>query len=476
MLHNNILPVRISRNVLAWLLTALVGITGISSVAHWVAGTPDGYRAAGTFKTEDLVVVNTAAVGGDFAVNTSKFTVTGSNGNTNVAGTLDATGLIGTNAQPHFGAKGVRINSVTGTLTEPYIVVYNGDPNGVANLCGGGNCDKGSMLLDTSTPSYWINTTGSTIWAQVIGAGANPFNGPGSDGTCTFDGVTTPVCGATLSGSTYTMAADIQANTMSVATGVIVVTHGYRIFVFGTLTLTGTANINCDGISAVNTVSGQLGCSAGVYNASGGGGSGGLGANGATASAQTSGPRVFTTVAATAAATPGAGHGQGGGGGQAAGGISTGGGGGAVTIVSAASGGWSFVSEEKGAVDGQTASFYTWGSGGGAGGGDAGGGSGGGGGGAGGHVYVTCGTLAGTGTITARGGNGSAAPSKGNNGSGGGGGGGGGIVSIYYGHRTGSVTCSVTGGSGGAALGTGQAGAAGSDGWCFLHNTSGDGT
>jgi hypothetical protein len=142
----------------------------------------------------------------------------------------------------------------------------------------------------------------------------------------------------------------------------------------------------------------------------------------------------------------------------------------------------------RGTVDGghQATSLYSCGNGGGGGATLDGAGTGGAGGSGGGCCFVACQTIAGAGTIEAKGAAGTAGGAGGGAGSGGGGGGGGGLVCVVYSTATGTVACSVTGGAGGAGAGSvnttggnGHAGlaygTAGSSGITGI-NLSGDGT
>jgi hypothetical protein len=124
------------------LIAALVTCSSSYVSCNFSNGSISQPRAQGTFHTTDLVVDNTATVGGTF----------------------DVTGLIGVTNQPHFAAKGIQINSFSGTLVQPFIRAFSGNPNGV--VTGG----KGSIVLDGLTPATWINTDGVTAWS-VIGSG-----------------------------------------------------------------------------------------------------------------------------------------------------------------------------------------------------------------------------------------------------------------------------------------------------------------
>ncbi|HEY4441641.1 MAG TPA: hypothetical protein VGN14_14375 [Candidatus Elarobacter sp.] len=281
--------------------------------------------------------------------------------------------------------------------------------------------------------------------------------GDGSDGVAAFDGATT-VAGMVPAANVYTMARDYFFTNATLATGVTIVTNGFRLFVAGTLTGAGTALIQWNG-----------------QNASGANGAvGGAGLSNANSSINTDG------VAATASGGPGANGGTGNG---AAGtnlnmqSISgNGGAGGTGAASTAGAGGTVFFS---GSIAGSLRTlptallmslFFasngtnTWhtvqgGGGGGAGGGDA-TNNGGGGGAGGGTVGVYAKTFAGSGAIQARGGNGGNVTVSGLGAGGGGGGGGGLVIAVSQSVVTGTPntipgwTIDANGGAAGAGHGT----------------------
>lgn len=319
--------------------------------------------------------------------------------------------------------------------------------------------------LGTITTGTWTGTTiavanggtGATTASDArdaLGVARPSIYGSGRDGAVAFDGVATPVAGATLSGSTYTMTRDVSGTTVTVAAGVTTKCVGYKLRATGALTLGAAAIISCDGGAASGT-------SGGVAAVTGGG---------TLSSTATAGANGRSTVGAGGGASgtnPSIG-GTGGGGGAAAGGSPAGGGGGSVSAPAASAGD---LRDPPCLYDGRLltttgATGCDAGTGGGAGGHDGVSGNSGGGGGGGGGVYVAGDTINNAGTIRANGGAGSAATGTDN---GGGGGGGGGWVLLVYRDTTGSGlgTVEAAGGAAGAGSGAGAAGSAGSSGTVY---------
>ena len=300
----------------------------------------------------------------------------------------------------------------------------------------------GRALLDDATAAAQRSTLGTTAW---------PGFGQGRDGALAFDGVATPVGGAMLVGSTYTLVRDLAATTVTIATGVSVNTAGFKIRVSGKLQLVGTASIQYNG----NAASGLTPGSAVSGGTCGGGTAGGTGRS--TSAAGGAGGNQATCLG-----------GAGGTGGAAAGGSPAGGGGGGATAAAATSGD---VRDPPGLETGRlwtaTAVVVPSGGAGGGGGGHDGvsGVSGGGGSGAG-TIYIACDEIDNAGSITATGGAGAAATGTDN---GGGGGGGGGHILLVYRATSGSGLGTVTaaGGAGGALSGAGAVGSAGSTGTVY---------
>jgi hypothetical protein len=366
---------------------------------------------------------------------------------------------------------GALIVDTTATVGGSLIETRAGDPNGAVTGA------EGSLVMDSTTPALWQNTNGATAWTKIGGftTGSSVYYGDGSDGTITFDCVTTPVAGATLSGSTYTLARDIAPLNMTVNGGCTVATRNFRVFVLNTLTNNGT--IMNSGDAAVGRPGGNCGgVSTKFYAACAG--SGGSGTNGPGAGTDGDANSVaipqWPAQATTAPGAAGGGHGQGGGGGST--GANAGGGGGSIANPSVNAGLFTAVSSFAGKFDGSGGAVSPWGTGGGGGGCVGGSCTGGGGGGGGGIVFVGANQCLGTGVIAARGGNGGNGALVGGTGAGGGGGGGGGVVSLIYSHRSAGCTTSVTGGTGGTPAGTGAAGGNGSSGTALTYNLSGDGS
>jgi hypothetical protein len=381
-------------------------------------------RTTGTFRTQDLVVDNTETIGGSL------------------------------------------------------FRTFAGNPNGSVTAA------EGSLILDSSTPALWQNVDGATAWVKVGGfsTGSSVYYADGSDGTCNFDGVTSPVCGATLSGSTYTLQRDTAPMNAIVAAGVTVRTDNWRFMVFDTLMGGGAgATISNSGFPGVGRALGNCGgISTHYYQAchgSGGAGSFGTGPGGTGDGNATAIPQ-WPTVAATPPDTNGGGHGQGGGGGST--GAHLGGTGGSIANPSVNAGLFTAVGGWSGKADAYGITWGLYGTGGGGGGCDDGAGgpcTAGGAGGAGGILFVSANQCTGTIVLRSDGGAGAAGVlNAGNTGAGGGAGGGGGILTFLYSHREAGCTTSVAGGVGGAGVGTGGNGGNGSSGSAFIYNISGDGT
>lgn len=292
----------------------------------------------------------------------------------------------------------------------------------------------------------------NSVWrATLLGGGASSgggglsIYGTGAAGSGTLDGAAT-VFGLAPAANVYTAVADIYAADLTINTGIALHMNGFRLFVSGTLTLSGTAHVHNDGnAGAAAGTAGAATSNAGTLGFGTAGGAGGVAAG--------SGGTPESGVAGGAGAAGGAGSGG------------AGGAGGTATPVSAAQGGTTLPSAVPYALTGiihASTGRFDGGTGGGGGGGD--GTAGGGGGGGGGALVVAAQTLAGTGTISADGGDGGT-PAAGNRG--GGGGGGGGVVSLISNSGLGTVTLSAAGGTAGAGSGTGAAGTNGAAGGAF---------
>lgn len=339
------------------------------------------------------------------------------------------------------------------------------------------------LLAGSGTYSDHLRTTVTTDGTTMSGTGsagsalsADPgfavltygLFGDGSDGACAFDGVTTPVAGANLSGTTYTMTRNVFCNGATIATG-ISVTGPYAFHDLGTLTLTGTAKIHRNGNSATSATGGA-GLGAGYLGASSAGGNGNnnsCGGGGASASTIN-----WCSNSGGGGGNPGAtgGNCKGGGSGQQNGAISCSGG----TITNVSTAGtvnppwYRYVVEQVNGRFGGTV-VLTGGTGGGGGATALNNGCiGGGGGGGAAPVVVLAHKIEGSGSIEAKGGNGfdgctNLAPSYNLNGAGGGGGGGGSTVTVVIG--VGSFpTINVSGGTKGLGHSTSGSAKDGGDG------------
>lgn len=257
------------------------------------------------------------------------------------------------------------------------------------------------------------------------------------DGTNTFSGFTSK------SGSQYTLTRDVFATSLTVNSGVTLLTGAYRIFCTGMFTNNGTVeNLG----PAASGITGATG-SAGSLHA------GGTGATGTSGNGSGTGTSPAGAVGTGTGGSGGAGSGKTGGTAQA------------VSLAAT----WPFKLPNavlSGIILPGPAStgnaFAPAGGVGGASGGGDGTNSGGGGGGGGGAIAIFAQTAINTGTISAAGGTGGTPPT-GN--CGGGGGGGGGIIVIYSVQAWSNTgTTNVNGGNPGSGIGTGAAGTAGGSG------------
>ncbi len=303
---------------------------------------------------------------------------------------------------------GISATNAGGGITEVAIVDFVGD-SGSGGTDGGvpapsaGDAAAGKVL---SADGTWktvgaITTIGSTEYAD------------GSDGAFTADGSATPAW-ATRSGSVYTMTRNAYLASLTINSGVSIITSGYLIWGTGTLTGVDATSVIKNGGSNSTAGSSGLAGPAGIMGAGSNGGTGFSASNG-TASGG------LTTALG----------GQGGQGGAS--GVRTSPTAGVPTAPSAAQGSLHGISTLVAFTGGTTPSGslqYKGGTGGSSGGGET--GSGGGGGGGGGICAVAFRAFAGAGTVHADGGNGG----NGTTLAGGGGGGGGGAVLI----RTGTAT------------------------------------
>jgi hypothetical protein len=283
---------------------------------------------------------------------------------------------------------------------------------------------------------------------NLVGLFGLPF-GDGSDGAATGDGILA-VPGTTLAGGTYTATRDLFFQDLTLS-GILNMA-GYRLFVRGTLALTGTIHNN-------GTTGSVLGGGAAPAGTLKGGGAGGI--------AGGSGGTGTVSGAAGASVTRSAGGSGGAGGAAGAGGP---GAAGTSAPPAATEGSYRALhSLLTGHIFGAGAINVLSGGAGGGGGGAA-DGTGGGGGGGGGGVVVSARVISwgAAASISAHGGDGE--QSHGGTLNGGGGGGGGGYVFVVCARKIGTSVLNVLGGAGGAKQGTGLVGAAGSPGTAIEFN------
>ncbi len=330
--------------------------------------------------------------------------------------------------------------------------------------------------------SVGVTVSGQTIQFSgpgTTGAGSGGGGGSGALAAAVFgtgsDGDVTISVSTTLAPNR-----DYYYNNLTINTGVIVDADAVRIFVKGTLTLTGTAKLHCDGKAGGNGGNGTIaaGGSAGAAGSAGTtgnigpaavgligkvGGFNGNGLNGSNGGASTMGVQHSNAVA----------------GGNSN--VNTGGTAGTGATATQAAGEKPFaypICVTVKTMDAQAFNHATMfgtapSSGSGAGGSAAGGGGSGGSGASGNYLVVCARTITGSGTLSTLGGNGGTG-GNGFNGTGGAGGGGGGnggaggFLCLIYGDRAGfSGTTSVAGGSGGnggTGTGTGTSGGNGATG------------
>lgn len=287
------------------------------------------------------------------------------------------------------------------------------------------------------------------------------FFGDGSDGTVHMDGTNTFAAFASKSGSTYTLVRDVYASTLTLDSGKVLNTAGYRVFCKTSLTNAGT--LHDDGGAGGN--GGNAGVGAGKGDAGAAGSAPVAGSLGSSGAGGAGGAGPGTGSNPGAAGTGGLGEGGNGGNGghgednDIGTGGAVGGTGGVESVQHFRTLGVDF-------LVGSQLQGGSGGAGGGSGAGDVNKGGGGGGGGAGGGVLaIYARTLTNTGTIRANGGaGGNGGNSDGVGGSGGGGGGGGGgFVYILYDFLT-AGTIQANGGAKGNHGTQGTGGANSTDG------------
>lgn len=420
-----------------------VGFNSSESAVTSVTGT-NGVTATPT--TGNVVVsgVNaTTTTVGVASFNPADFTVSGSGEVTLIStgGVNSVTGSGSVTATPTTGNVVVGLTGIT-----QYDILIGGATNTIANVTNGTN---GQVLT--------ANTGAAPTWqAASSGSAQLGVYGDGSDGTQTFDGITT-ILGIVPTGTAgnyfYTLARDIFLQSSTIDSGVSIVTNGFRFFCQGTLTNNGTIEWNGNA-----GVTGGIG-GAGLTNANVFTGTFGFGGSGATGTGSSSNNQ---------SANPFGGPGGNGGAGASGGGAA-----GTITPSVASKGSLRSIPQSVTGIllySSSNGSVST-GTGGGGGGGD-GVNKGGGGGGSGGLVLLVVYKFAGTGNISALGGNGGNGALVGTN-CGGGGGGGGGVViitsnSISSGAISGQTISAAGGTAGNGSVGGGSAGSNGSAGTIIL--------
>lgn len=393
-----------------------------------VTSTPYAITAknlTGTLPTSQLIgtIPLSQLQGAVLTNNQSAVTLTGSfSGNGAGLGSLNASSVTSGTLADNFLSQNVALLNRNQTFSGAAQFTntansFTGNGAGLTNIIGISN---GVISVQMLQPA-------------VAGRLGPPTFGDGSDGNVT---ISTPA----------TLTHDMYYSNLTVSASGTLNTGGFRVFVFGTCTITAPGVIQNNGASASG---GSLGL--GAPTGSLGGGSGGA---------------LGTTGAAGAGTNVSSGAGGSGGKGGNSGSFG-GGAGGTVTLVDATNGGLGVLRTFPNAFTGRDLASQPiqGGAGGGGGGGVGGFAQAGGGGGGGGVVLLAAPLITGNGTIRASGGNGGNAPGSG---AGGGGGGGGGCVIIISEQSPGGVTFNVSGGTGGAGNGGGAAGAPGAVGRVFL--------
>ncbi len=336
-------------------------------------------------------------------------------------GQITANGTTGSGRAASGGAGG-SIWVTTGTLAGSGAFRADGGAGfSTSNYGGGGAGGGGRMAIYYNQAGSFSGFTASTASAGIPAA---QFNSPAGAGTVAFIDQTVP------SGHLHvytTFATDVGNSSLTfgaitVHSGAIFTMPGSSTVSAGNLTVQATGRITADGLGFAG---GQgPGAGGGAPEAAGGGGHGGTGGVGYDRFYSGAPPYLgvggSTYGSAAEPSTLGSGGGR-----SFNGGGSGGAGGGAIRLI---------VSGTL-QVDGQVTAHGLDGSGLASGGG------------AGGSIWLTGGTVTGTGLICADGGAGT-----GTSGFGGGGGGGGGRIALYYGSNTFSGTICVFGGTFGPAF------------------------
>ncbi len=335
------------------------------------------------------------------------------------------------------------------TATNYSAGTYSGQTNKSApppgNVAEGFNAGYG---LPIEWLNYMLNNHGS--WINYLDTASGPIWGDGSDGAQTLDGAAT-ILGMAPVANVYTMTRDLCFTDLTINTGITLKSAGFRIYGTGTLTMSGTAKITCNGANG-GAGTGFGGGHSGILGAAAGGdGAAPDGAHGAG-------------VAVTLTAAIGTAGGTGGTGDSGGGGSST------RTAPTPIQGSVHLLlALTTGMLSGASGiTVLQGGAGGGSGGGDVGAGLDGGyGGGGGGVILIVFRSiaLANTSQLEAKGGNGTNGAGGGTGQGGGGGGGAGAIIFVYHVVVSGTTPVTVfTGGTHGNGAGTGTNGTNGTDG------------
>jgi len=196
-----------------------------------------GAGASGVFEDlsvlDDLTVADDTAIGGllgvtgDFAVNTTKFTVTAASGNTLVAGTLDITGNCDADA-------GLDVSGGSLTIDAQAITQTTG---GQVTLAG--NVDADAGLDVAGAAQTFTGTLGS--WTMALADSALTQT---HTGQVTFTG-----------NADATLGLDISGAALTVANQAITQTTGGQVTLAGNL----DANLGIDVAGAAQTFTGTLG-------------------------------------------------------------------------------------------------------------------------------------------------------------------------------------------------------------------------